>query len=273
MSRSEWNMLAIFLMTAVAWVTRTDLEIKFSLWGLNVDLGFPGWGRLVQRWLIGTLNVRESMLGNGEFVNDSTVAISMALLMFVIPARDAGTGEKTMLITWSETRKIPWGVLLLFGGGFAIAEGFSQSGLSIWMGEWIRAVATNQPVWLVVLEVVAFMVFLTEFTSNVATVNAVSPILASAAVGLQIDPRLIMVPAAVATSCGFMLPAGTPPNAIVFGTGRVRIDQMLRAGFLVNLLGIVLCSLAAFWLLAPQWGVRLNEFPAWAIQRSIEAPE
>src|SRR5690606_13108647 len=119
----------------------------------------------------------------------------------------------------------PWGLLLLFGGGLALADAVSSTGLDQWIGGLVERLS-GLPAWALVLTVVALVIFLTELTSNIATASAVLPILGAAAAGLDVNPILLVVPAALAASCAFMLPVGTPPNAIVFGTGHIRIDQM-----------------------------------------------
>jgi sodium-dependent dicarboxylate transporter 2/3/5 len=158
---------------------------------------------------------------------------------------------------WQTASKLPWDILLLFGGGFAIAGAFERTGLSIWIGEAFSRLASGQPVWVLVAAVCLLLTFLTEFTSNVATVNAIVPIIAAAAVALKIDPRLLMIPATIAASCGFMMPIGTPPNAIVFGTGRIKVVQMARYGLILDVAGVVLATIATLWLMVPQLGIKL----------------
>jgi solute carrier family 13 (sodium-dependent dicarboxylate transporter), member 2/3/5 len=178
----------------------------------------------------------------------------MALLMFCIPAHRGSrtdcqsvlqsheSGRVHYLMDWQTAERLPWGILLLIGGGFALASGFAETGLSHWLGDVLAGrVATWHPV-LLVAAICLLMTFLTEFTTNVATVNAILPVLAGTAVGIGIDPRLIMIPAALSTSCAFMLPIATPPNAIVFGSGKIPMQAMIRYGFLLNLIGIVLVT-------------------------------
>jgi sodium-dependent dicarboxylate transporter 2/3/5 len=140
-------------------------------------------------------------------------------------------------------------MLLLFGGGFAMADAFSATKLSDWLGGCFSGIFQGQSTLVLIAAVCLLLTFLTEFTSNTATINTLLPILSAMSVELQIDPRLLMIPATVSASCAFMFPVGTPPNAIVFGTGRVPMRSMLLYGFILNLLGVVYITLA-MWLLA-----------------------
>jgi sodium-dependent dicarboxylate transporter 2/3/5 len=196
-------------------------------------------------------------------VHDSTIAIGMALLMFVIPARRDGHTE--YLMDWETAENLPWGILLLIGGGFAIAGGFQSTGLSNWIGGLLAETAAGWPAWALVLSVCVLLTFLTEFTSNVATVATILPVVGATALELNVDPRLVMVPATISASCAFMLPIATPPNAIIFGSGRVRMGEMARYGLLLNLLGAVIVTLGTFWVIAPLMGISMDGPPAWAV--------
>ena len=176
--------------------------------------------------------------------------------MFVIPVSRTSHGQTRYLMDWGTTSRIPWGILLLFGGGFAIAGAFESTKLSEWVGSVFKSVAEGQPTWVLVTAVCTLLTFLTEFTSNVATVNTVLPIIAAASVALGVDPRLLMIPATVSASCAFMLPIGTPPNAIVFGTGRIKMSQMAGYGLILNVLGVVLAVAAVYGLMIPQLGIQ-----------------
>lgn len=247
MRRGEWLMLGLFIATALLWILRTDF--RFGDHPL-----IPGWnhwtaGRLIE-WGI----PRKEAL---EFISDATVGMAIAVLMFVIPVDRGPQGETRFLMDWETTSKLPWEILLLFGGGFAIAGAFESTGLSAWVGKMFSHVASGQPVWVLVMAVCLLLTFLTEFTSNVTTVNALLPVIAAASLALDVDPRLLMIPATVSASCAFMLPIGTPPNAIVFGTGRIRMGQMAGYGLILNLMGVVLATLATLWLMVPQLGIRL----------------
>jgi len=250
-TRAEVMMFAVFGMTAWLWMFRTPLK-------LSRTFQLPGWGP----WLTDRLSGWNVAPGD---IDDSTVAIAMALLLFLLPAgsRDE-KGRRQALMDWKTARRLPWGLLLLFGGGFAIAGGFKATGLSAWLGDQFADGLSAQPVWLIVIGTCLMMTFLTEFTSNVATVSTLMPILAAAAVKMQMDPRLIMIAAAVSASCAFMLPIATPPNAIVFGSGQVGMGRMARSGLALNLLGVLLVTAVTLGLLIPQFGISLDGLPTWA---------
>jgi solute carrier family 13 (sodium-dependent dicarboxylate transporter), member 2/3/5 len=252
MQTGEWWMAGLFLATACLWLSRTGLDAgeAFQL---------PGWNTLGDRWLT-WLGVEKPR----DFINDSTVAMGMALLMFAIPIRTKPRGPWAPLMDWHTASRLPWGILLLFGGGFAIAEACRTTGLAEWAGVWLATSVRDLPIWLIIAVICLLVTFLSEFTSNVATANALLPIIAGLAVALGIDPRLLMLPATLAASCGFMLPIGTPPNAIVFGSGRIRITQMAGYGFLLDLIGVALIVVATFTLLAPQLQIDTQRAPEWA---------
>lgn len=220
--RDEWASGFVFLIAALLWVTGSDLH-------LSEDYTFHGW--------------RSSLDLQG--VSDASIAIGAALLLFIIPSKDR---PKQALLTWKKTSKLPWGILLLFGGGFAIAGGFESTGLSSLVGNLFAEITLESPI-LIVAIVCLVLTFLTEITSNTATTNLLLPILAKASVVLGIDPRFLMIPATLSASCAFMMPIASPTQAIVFGSGYVKIKQMIRAGILFNLLGILIVT-GIFFLLA-----------------------
>lgn len=251
--RSELWMLAIFAATASLWIFRKPLS-------LGSEPLAPGWGD----WFEGVLvSFGADAKLAARAVHDSTVAIGMALVMFFIPAEPDEHGGTRYLMDWQTVERLPWGILLLIGGGFALADGFSQTGLSNWVGDWFAGCVAGWPPWMLVLAVSLLLTFLTELTSNVATISTLMPILAGTAIQLGIDPRLILFPAAVSTSCAFMLPIATPPNAIVFGSGWVRVGHMVRYGLVLNLIGAVLISIATFIFLVPQLGISTTSTPEW----------
>lgn len=167
-------------------------------------------------------------------LTDGTIAIAMGLTLFLLPD---GTGRP--LLTWEEANRAPWGVIMMFGGGLALAAGMSASGLADWLGQALLPLE-SWPLVLVAIVVVAMVVLITEFASNVATASGIIPVVASLTVALGVDPILLAMPAALAASWGFMLPAGTGPNAIAWSTGRIRIERMVKAGLLLDLFGIVM---------------------------------
>ena len=189
---------------------------------LIVALAFIAWM---------TLPLAAPLLPAGSWT-DGTIAIIAGLALFLLPD---GTGRP--LLRWEEADRAPWGVILMFGGGLALAAGMGASGLADWLGEQLL-VLRAVPLWLVALSVVALVVLITEFASNVATASGIIPVVASLVAGLGADPLLLAMPAALAASWGFMLPAGTGPNAIAWATGRIALPQMVRAGLLLDLAGI-----------------------------------
>lgn len=175
-------------------------------------------------------------------LSDTSIALIGALVLFLLPA-----GPNDKLLTWNDTRELPWGILILFGGGMAIAIGFEASGLAKWIGMQLVSLE-HLPFWLLLVVLVASVNFLTEITSNMATTAILLPVLVSLTAILDIHPYTLILPATLAASCAFMLPVATPPNALVFSSGKVSIGEMVRFGFWFNLTAIALISLYAFWL-------------------------
>lgn len=185
----------------------------------------------------------------GQFVSgvsDTVIAIAGALLLFMVPV---SWRPLEASITWREAEKLPWSVLVLFGGGLSLANAIQTTGLAEWIGQLANALGP-MPLILVTVIVTTTIVFLTELTSNTATAAAFLPVVAAAAVGMGASPLVLAIPAAVGASCAFMMPVATPPNAIVYGSGRITIPQMVRAGIWLNLILIALIVVAVF-LLAP----------------------
>lgn len=253
-SRGELLMFVLFVSTAVLWILRGKFEFQGRV---LID----GWGI----WLENALN-RAGIKGNftHKYVHDSTVVMVMVALMFCLPGGRDEKGKLKFLMDWSTASRLPWALLLLFGGGFAIASGFKNTGLSQYFGGVFTEFAAGSNPWMLVAGICLMLTFLTEFTSNMATTQMFLPILGAAAISLGIDPRLLMLPATVSTSCAFMLPIATPPNAIVFGSGRVRIIDMVRYGILLNLLGVVLITAVAFLIMVPLFGINPTVLPVWA---------
>ncbi len=209
----ERRVLSVFALTALAWVFRTA--------------PFGGWSALVGL----------------PAASDATVALLAAVFMAMLPA---GNGER--LLRWEAAKKIPWEVLVLFGAGITIAGAFIESGLADRIAAQMEAL-THVPVWLMILVICLSVTFLTEVTSNTATASLLMPLLASAAVVMEVDPMLLMVPAAMSASCAFMLPVATAPNAVVYGSGVLRVEDMARAGLALNLVGAVVISAVCWWLI------------------------
>ncbi|MGE4552943.1 MAG: SLC13 family permease, partial [Desulfovibrionaceae bacterium] len=199
---------------------------------------------------------------NSKMVNDTTIAILGALVLFFIPV-NFQKGE--FLLDWKTAVRIPWDVILLFGGGLALAGGFQQSGLAVWIAERLADLEGSSMV--IFIGTVVFMtIFLTEVTSNTATATLLVPVMGSAAVALAINPIGPIVAACVAASYAFMLPVATPPNAVVFGSGCVTIPQMAKAGFWLNIIGTVLITVLIAYVLPILWGIDLTTLPAWAVK-------
>jgi sodium-dependent dicarboxylate transporter 2/3/5 len=167
-------------------------------------------------------------------VEDGTIAILIALLLFIVPD---GTGRP--ILVWKEADRAPWGVIMMFGGGLALAAGISASGLALWLGDALRPLASVNPI-LIALVLVAIVIIVTEFASNVATASGIIPVVGGLIAATGADPALLAVSAAMASSWGFMLPSGTGPNAIAWATGHIALPRMLTAGVLLDLAGIPL---------------------------------
>ncbi|RKD95202.1 SLC13 family permease [Halopiger aswanensis] len=190
---------------------------------------------------------------------DTIVAIGGSLVLFTVPTRTE-EGEHTFLLNWASAVDIPWGVILLFGGGLAIASGFGDTGLAAWIGEQLQLLEGVSMI-VLLLAVVVMTVFLTEVTSNTATTAMLMPILAGVAVGIGVHPYGLMIAGATAASFAFMLPVATPPNAIVFGSGYITLPQMARVGVGLNVIGIALITLVALVWLPLAWGIDLGTLP------------
>ena len=164
---------------------------------------------------------------------------------------------------WNTARALPWDIVLLFGGGFALAAGFAESGLAAWAGEQMAGLSSFSPLALV-FGICLAVSFLTELTSNTATTEMLLPVVSSLAVAVQLHPFLLIVPVTLACSFAFMLPVGTPPNALIFGTNRIRMLDMARTGFLINLLAVVLLTVSIFTLGKLVFHIDHQVMPPWA---------
>lgn len=193
-------------------------------------------------------------------LSDAGIAIGAAVLLFIIPV---DFSEGTFILTWAEAEELPWGVLILFGGGLSLASAISSTGLAEWIGQGV-GVLGSWPLFALVGLVVFLIIFLTEMTSNTATTAAFLPILASVAIGLGENPLLLAIPAALGASCAFMLPVATPPNAIVYGSGKITIPEMSKAGLWLNMTFILLLTVGSFILINYVFGIELGVLPSWA---------
>ena len=212
----ERRVVLVFAITALAWMTRSD--------------PFGGWA---------------GVLGVSGTAGDSSVAIAAVVVMFLVPR---GGREAGALLDWETAVRIPWGVFIMIGGGMAIGQAFQASGLGQAIGDALVPF-TNLPLWAVVGLVALFATFITEITSNTAVANVMLPVLASTGVAAGLDPWWLMVPATLGLNWSFMLPVATAPNALVFGTGRITTQQMAREGLSLNLIGCVVITIMAMWLL------------------------
>ena len=248
MSIEERRVLAVFVSFALLLMTR-----KERLFGADVDIF--GWSYYLDNLLrsAGSSPV-------GYMIDDGTVSIGMALTLFMIPAGKAIGGK---LLSWDDAKEIPWGILLLFGGGLAIAKGFTTSGLSDYIASQLQIWLGDASPFVIVVSTVGIITGLTEVASNTATISLSLPIMASLSQAIEAHPLLLLIPTTVAASCAFMLPVSTPPNAIVYGSGRIPIMKMVIAGIWLDILSIVLLTGFVYTLGHMAFGV-LDGFPLWA---------
>ena len=238
MSFEEKAVLGVFLFLALLWLSRADLQFG--------SLVIPGWSRLFRV---------------PEYINDGTVAIAAASVLFIIPSRNE---RGSRIMDWQTAARLPWHIVLLFGGGFALATGFKESGLSMWFGSELSWMSGLPPI-LIILMISLMMTFLTELTSNTATTEMLLPVLAGLSLSIEVNPLILMIPATLSASMAFMLPVATPPNAIIFGTDRIRIMDMARTGLVLNLIGALIIMLFTYFFLGPVFGFSDISLPGWAL--------
>ena len=234
MGYEEKVVFFIFCSLVLLWLTRANIQFG--------NFVIPGWSNLFP---------------NADYINDGTVAISLALFLFILPDKN-----NSRILDWTTASRLPWNIVLLFGGGFALAGGFMESGLSDWFGVQMSGLESFSP-GMLIGSICLLITFLTELTSNTATAEMILPILAALGKAIGRNPLLLMVPATLASSFAFMMPVATPPNAILFGTGRLRIMDMAKVGFFINILGIIILTVGIL-LLGPMLGIDVNEMPDWA---------
>ncbi len=235
-STPERRVMVVFAATALLWIFRADLDIGIAT--------LPGWTRI---------------LPDPRAVDDTVIALAMAVLLFLLPSGEPGT----TLLGADWPKRIPWGVLVLLGSGFTLAAAVESSGLAAWLAARLGGLG-HMPTPLLILAITTLLVVLTEFTVNSAITALMMPVLAATAGALRVDPRLLMIPATLAASFGFMMPGGTAPNAMVFASGRLTVAQMVRAGFGIDLIGIVVIAVV-FWAIGiPVFGIATGEAPSWA---------
>ncbi len=270
MSGAERRVLVMFVSTAMLWIFRRPIDLQLFV--------IPGWSEMLPE-------------AAARGINDGVVAMAMGLLLFVLPAgkaeppdgsrsessgsrtpsqpRAAGRGsprQSPRLLDWELVQeKMPWGILLLFGGGFALADAISRSGLSSWVGSSFGFLAGAHPLWLIG-GAATILTFLTEVTSNTATAEVMLPIVAGISTrAANLNPLVLMLPVTIASSFAFMLPVATPPNAVIFGSRVVRMRDMMRYGLVLNLCGIVVLTLLCYFLAPALFNIDLSGgVPAWA---------
>ena len=214
MSYEEKSVLTVFILTALAWITQSFFIKNYVP---NID--------------------------------DTIIAIIAAVILFILPSKNGDD----KLLSWSDAVKLPWGILLLFGGGMALAKGFDTSGLAIWIGNQMTFFSAI-PLLIILITLITMVNFLTEITSNLATTAMLLPVLVALADTIDINAFYLLVGATVAASCAFMLPVATPPNAVVFGSKILKIDDMIKKGFWMNLVSILILTAAVYWVLPFIWG-------------------
>lgn len=266
-SFSQWFKFGLplsLLLLSICWIYLTKFAFKFE------QKTFPGGSKLINDQLkaLGKISYEEKMILSvfiltalawicrsliNKFIpaiDDTIIAITSGIILFILPAKD----RKKRLLIWEDTVKLPWGILLLFGGGMALAIGFESSGLAVWIGSQLTLLE-NIPLIVLLLILIASVNFLTEITSNLATTAVLLPVLASLANAINVHPYLLLVAATVAASCAFMLPVATPPNAVVFGSGYLEINDMVKKGFWMNLISILILTLIVYFILPILWDV------------------
>ena len=270
---SKWFMFGLpisLILLAICWKYLTEIAFTFK------QKKFPGGRNEINKQLksLGKLSYEEKMVllifvGTAfawitrsfllqkliPNLDDTIIAVFTGILLFILPASKS---KNRKLINWEEAVKLPWGILLLFGGGLALAQGFKTSGLAEWIGGQLTLLE-GASIFILLIFLIALVNFLTEITSNLATTAMILPILAPLSLVLDVNPFMLMVGATVAASCAFMLPVATPPNAVVFGSGYLRIPDMAKTGVWMNLFSIIFLTIMVYFLLPILWGFNPNE--------------
>ena len=270
----EWSMFGFpiaLILLAFCWIYLTRFAFTFK------QIEFPGGLKEIKRLKteLGPLSYEERWVGivfllaafswiSRSFIlqpffpaiDDTIIAMTFGLLLFILP----NANKKEALIRWDDTLRLPWGIILLFGGGMALAKAFDVSGLAEWLGDLMTSFE-SLPLILLLLLLVTAVNFLTEITSNLATTAMLLPVLAPLAIEVGVHPFGLMVGAAIAASCAFMLPVATPPNAVVFGSGYLKIPDMVSKGIILNIFSIFLITVMVYLILPIFWGIDLFAFP------------
>jgi len=274
-SFASWMMVGVPLVITL--LTATWLYLGRVAFPMRIH-GIPGGRALIanERAKLGRISYEETVVASvfagaaflwitrgflwtGLFpeLRDGMIAVLAAMVLFMVPV---GTGGQGRILDWKDSRDIPWGILLLFGGGLAIAVGFRDTGLSSWMGSQLT-VLDNVHVLIIIACATLLVMFLSEVTSNTATATMILPVAAALALTLNIHPFALMIACALAANCAFMLPAGTPPNAIIFATEKLTIREMVLVGFIINLVSTLLIVLLVYYLVPVVFSVDLNVVP------------
>ena len=254
---SEWMLIGVplsFVMVPLAWLSLTKwvFHVNFktnhsgqeSLRIMKNDLGVISKPEIrvgivfllmALAWILRPLLIKISFLSD---LDDSSIAMAGAILLFIIPSGDK---EDPLLLRWEHLSSLPWSILILFGGGLSLATAVSNSGLAEWIGSNLSSVG-SLPLPLLVMSIAMMIIFLTELTSNIATTATFLPVIGAIAIEMGVNPIILAAPVTLAASCAFMLPVATPPNAIVFGSGLLRIPRMIRAGIALNIIGIIIVT-------------------------------
>ena len=225
------------------------------LWLFRSDLGpIPGWSRLFGSY--------------SSYLSDGTVGMTVVLILFFIPTKRClkrlnTEEEDACILTWNTAKKLPWDLVLLFGGGFALADASNVSGLSEWIGDLLKGMG-SWPIFLAVLCMTLVMCILTSFTSNTATASLLLPVMVGIAQRTYINPLLLMVPVTIAASCAFLLPVGTPPNLVVFASKKITMGDMMKAGAVTTVLAVIIIMFITFVMLPAVYDVDINSYPSWA---------
>jgi len=240
LSPEEKRVLIVFFVTAFLWIFRKDLNLGF--------MTLPGWA---------------GFLPYPKLIDDGTVAIGMSVLLFFMPTKSKDA-KSAAILDMEVFSKLPWGIILLFGGGFALAKGFQASGLSVFIGSKLGILEGTSNIFMIG-GICTMLTFLTELTSNTATTQMILPILSSIAVAMKTNPLMLLIPATLSASCAFMMPVATPPNAIVFGSGRVKIFEMVKAGIVINFIGVIVITGLFLAVGTFVFSIDPNVLPEWAL--------
>lgn len=271
---AEWMAVGFPIAVVLLFITWFHLtRVAFKLSNESVpgskaiiesELNELGPMRKEEKWVMGVFGavafswIARSYIISPFFpaVNDTIIVLIGSALLFIIPS----STREEKLMDWETALKLPWGVLLLFGGAFSVAAAFAESGLTAWIGDQLGLLG-DIPFWLALLIIVAVVNYLTEITQNMATCTLMMPIMAALAGVIGVHPFPLMAATCIASSCAFMLPVATAPNAVVFGSGYLKMKDMVRAGFMLNILSIIVIVFVIYFLLPAVWGIDMMNFP------------